>query len=134
MRTVLVDDDYISVFLTKKLLEREGLADELSTFQLPEEALHHVQQTITTQQVPDVILLDLNMPVLSGWDFIEALRPDEEHLLGRCFIYVLTSSLAPSDMVRAREFPLVAGLIHKPLDDMQIQTIHTQVLESRHSG
>jgi CheY-like chemotaxis protein len=131
MRTVLVDDDYISVFLTKKLLEREGLADELSAFQLPEEALHHVQQTIASQQVPDVILLDLNMPVLNGWDFIEALRPDEEHLLGRCFIYVLTSSLAPSDMVRAREFPLVAGLIHKPLDDMQIQTIHTQVLESR---
>ncbi len=131
MRTVLVDDDYISVFLTKKILEREGLAEELCTFQLPEEALHYVQQSIVKQQVPEVILLDLNMPVLSGWDFVQALQADEAHLLGRCFIYVLTSSLAPSDMVRAREFPLVAGLIHKPLDDMQIQTIHAQVLEKR---
>jgi CheY-like chemotaxis protein len=134
MRTVLVDDDYISIFLTKKLLEQEGLADELSTFLLPEKALHYVQQAIATEQIPDVILLDLNMPLLNGWEFIEALRPDEQHLLGRCFIYVLTSSLAPSDMVRANDFPLVTSLIHKPLDDIQIQAIHAQVLESRQSG
>jgi CheY-like chemotaxis protein len=134
MRIVLIDDDYISVFLTKKLLEQEGLGDDLSTFQLPEEALRYVQQAIAAQQTPDIILLDLNMPVLSGWDFMEALRPNEAHLLGRCFIYVLTSSLSPSDMLRVEEFPLVAGLIHKPLDDIQIQTIYTQVLESREAG
>lgn len=130
MRTVLVDDDYISVFLTEKILKREGLSEGLCSFQSPEEALRHVQQSIP-HEMPDVILLDLNMPVISGWDFLMALRPYEAQLIGHCFIYVLTSSLAPSDTDRVHEFPLVAGLIHKPLDDLQIQTIHAQVAESR---
>ncbi|MDF7811638.1 response regulator [Hymenobacter sp. YC55] len=130
MRTVLVDDDYISVFLTEKILKREGLSEGLCSFQSPEEALRHVQQSIPNE-VPDVILLDLNMPVISGWDFLMALRPYEAQLVGRCFIYVLTSSLSPSDTDRVHEFPLVAGLIHKPLDDLQIQTIHAQVAENR---
>jgi CheY-like chemotaxis protein len=131
MRTVLVDDDYISVFLTEKLLKREGLGEDMCSFQSPEKALAHVQQAIP-DEVPALILLDLNMPVLSGWDFLEALQPYEGQLAGKCFIYILTSSLAPSDRAKAREFPLVAGLIHKPLDSMQIQAIHAYVVEKQH--
>jgi CheY-like chemotaxis protein len=130
MRTVLVDDDYISVFLTEKLLKREGFAEDMCSFQSPEKALAHVQQAIPNEP-PDLILLDLNMPVLSGWDFLEALKPYESQLTGRCFIYILTSSLAPSDTAKAREFPLVVSLIHKPLDSIQIHAIHAHVAESQ---
>ena len=126
MQIVLVDDEHVSVFVTKKMLEREGLADELHAFEQPEEALRYVQQSVPGN-APDVILLDLNMPGLSGWDFLEALQPHEAQLLGQCFIYILTSSLNPADTIRSSEFPLVSGLIHKPLDRIQIRTIFDQV-------
>lgn len=126
MQIVLIDDEHVSVFVTKKILEREGLANEVHAFEQPEEALRYVQR-IVPGNAPDVILLDLNMPGLSGWDFLEALQPYEAQLLGQCFIYILTSSLDPADTIRSSEFPLVSGLIHKPLDRIQVRTIFDQV-------
>lgn len=126
MQIVLVDDEHVSIFITRKILEREGLADEIHAFELPEEGLRYVQKSLPGH-APDVILLDLNMPGLNGWAFLEALQPYEAELLGQCFIYILTSSLDPTDTLRASEFPLVSGLIHKPLDRIQIRAIFDQV-------
>jgi len=129
MNTLLIDDDSISVFLTEKLLRQEGFANPILSFHSSQEALAHLLQ-LAPDELPAVIFLDLNMPIMSGWDFLEALRPHEQLLHGRCRIYILTSSLAPYDTARSQEFRLVAGLIHKPLDSMEIQNIRLQVVES----
>ena len=78
--------------------------------------------------VPQVILLDLNMPLVSGWDFLDLLKRHEVQLQGQCFVYLLTSSMAPADEARAKTYPLVAGVLHKPLDKRQIQQIRDHVL------
>ncbi|QIL77531.1 MULTISPECIES: two-component system response regulator [Hymenobacter] len=130
MHTVLIDDDYISIFLTTRILQRENFTDTITSFQLPQEALDYLQNALPNQ-VPDVVFLDLNMPIMNGWDFLDALRPLEAQLAGRCSIYILTSSLAPSDKLKAEEYSLVASVINKPLDGPKLQAIRTQVLESR---
>ncbi|GAB2475916.1 response regulator [Hymenobacter qilianensis] len=130
MHIVLIDDDYISIFLTTKLLQRENITDSITSFQLPQEAVYYLQNTLP-DQVPDVILLDLNMPIMSGWDFLDAIKPFESQLAGRCSIYILTSSLAPSDKLKAEEYSLVTSVIPKPLDGPKLQAIRAQVLENR---
>jgi CheY-like chemotaxis protein len=126
MKTVLIDDDATTVFLTRRLFQREGLGEHLTAFVYPEEAVAFLQQQALSGTLPQVILLDLNMPLMSGWDVLEALKPLESQLRGHCAIYILTSSVAPADRKRAREYPLVAGLLHKPLDRAEIQVIHAQ--------
>jgi CheY-like chemotaxis protein len=96
----------------------------------PVEAVAFLRQQAQTDSLPHVILLDLNMPLMSGWDVLDALKPLEPRLLGRCAIYVLTSSLAPTDRTRAREYPLVAELLHKPLSQAQIQAIHARAQDT----
>lgn len=126
MRTVLIDDDATGVFLTTRLFEREGLGEDLTAFVSPVEAVTFLQAQALAGTLPHVILLDLNMPLMSGWDVLEALQPLQPHLLGRCAVYILTSSLAPADRNRAHEYPLVVELLHKPLDQAIIQTIQAR--------
>lgn len=127
MRTVLIDDDATGVFLTTRLFEREGVGGELRAFGSPVEAVTFLQQQVLAGHLPDVILLDLNMPVMSGWDVLDALKPLEAHLLGHCAVYILTSSLSPADTARAGEHPLVTKLLHKPLNQAKILAIQAHV-------
>lgn len=127
MHTLLVDDDPTVIFLVKRLFQHEGLPNALTTFLSPVEALTFLRQQAPLGSLPQVILLDLNMPILNGWEFLEALEPLKEQLRDHCLVYILTSSLAPSDMNRAKCNPLVAGLLHKPLDRHEIQAIQARI-------
>lgn len=128
MHTLLIDDDPIATFLTERLLRQEGLSDTAASFRSAPEALAFLLRQIPAGLVPQVILLDLNMPLVSGWDFLDLLKRHEVQLQDQCFVYLLTSSMAPADEARAKTYPLVAGVLHKPLDKRQIQQIRDHVL------
>jgi CheY-like chemotaxis protein len=130
MQTLLIDDNPTVVFLTQRLFHHEGLQEDLTTFVSPIEGLSYLQQQVQTGMAPRVILLDLNMPLLSGWDVLDALKPLEDTLRSQCTIYILTSSLSPFDKTRAQQYPLVAGVLHKPLDRVMLQAIQAQVTAS----
>ncbi|TDN39398.1 response regulator [Hymenobacter sp. UV11] len=131
MDTILIDDDPTSIFLTTRLLKREGQpADTVKSFRSPVDAVAFFRKQAPTGSLPHVVLLDLNMPLLSGWEVLEALKPLEVSLLGKSAFYILTSSLALADMARAKGYPLVAGVLHKPLDRAEIQTIQARVQET----
>lgn len=130
MHTLLIDDDPITAFLTQRILVHEGLSDTAVSFQSPADALAFLLRQIPAGPVPQVILLDLNMPVVSGWDFLDPLKPHELQLQGQCIVYLLTSSMAPADKLRAKKYPLVAGVLLKPLDQRKIQQIRPHVLRA----
>lgn len=122
MLTYIIDDDAISLFLIEQMLRLEGVGSPIRTFAGAEEALR-VLLAAPVAEAPAVVLLDLNIPVMSGWDFLEALAPHAAALAGRCRVYLLTSSLALADMDRAQGHALVAGVIHKPLGEAEISGI-----------
>lgn len=124
MKTYLIDDDDLSVYLTEHLLRVEGFSNCICTFQSAGEALDKLvgQQ----QRVPQIVFLDLNMPLMNGWQFLDALAPHREALRGNCHIYILTSSLALNDLEKSKQYDLVAGLIHKPLDSKEIRAIQSR--------
>ncbi|GAA3929680.1 response regulator [Hymenobacter algoricola] len=126
MKTYLIDDDDLGIYLTEQLLRAEGFSNSISTFQSARQALDTLVRD-KAQDAPQVVFLDLNMPVMNGWQFLDALAPYKDELLGRCHIYILTSSLALADLEKSREYDLVAGLIHKPIDSEEIRAIHSRL-------
>ena len=124
MKTCLIDDDNLAIYLTKHLLRAEGFSNCICTFQSAQEALDKLVGK--KQRVPQVVFLDLNMPMMDGWQFLDALAPYRDALRGNCPIYILTSSLALQDLEKSKQHDLVAGLIHKPLDSKEIRDIRSQ--------
>jgi CheY-like chemotaxis protein len=114
----------IGVYIIRQKLILEGVFEEkeILTFLSAKEALHSLTQC-SDEEIPDIILLDLNMPEMDGWQFLNALAPYESRFKERCRIYILTSSIVFSDEAKAKENPMVSGIIHKPISAENIRTL-----------
>ena len=113
MRVWLIDDDHVTNMLNRYYLEEhfEGL-----TIQLFGKAKTALEDLFESKNYPDVIFLDINMPEMNGWEFLDALLIQGKS--GNHFpdIYMLSSSLDPADRMRAENNALVRGFISKPFD------------------
>src|SRR5687767_6004032 len=120
---MLVDDDKIFNFLSEKTISSLGLANEIHFATNGKQALELLQLYKNGEiQRPDIIFLDLNMPVMNGYEFIEAFSlmdlPNKESIT----IVVLTSSADPKDMARAKELG-VKYYFNKPLGRDEIKKL-----------
>jgi CheY-like chemotaxis protein len=127
MLTYLIDDDPISLYLAEQVLLSEELATEVQLFGAAEDALHSLVPRLATAP-PRLILLDLNMPLMDGWQFLDALAPHAAALRrSGCHLYVLTSSLATTDLAKVKQYDLVRAIIHKPIGEREVQAIKARL-------
>lgn len=123
----IVDDDEVSIFLAEAMLAVEGFAQQYRTFLNPSEALQELmiglQHDAGGEQLPEIIFLDLNMPFMSGWDFLDAISPYAERFSRRTQIYILTSSVDADEMKRSKRYDFLTGFLHKPLEEDTIRKI-----------
>ena len=112
---LLVDDDNIFNFLNTKLLHQSGIAEEIHTALNGKEALDLLNNYYTGAfALPDVILLDLNMPVMDGFTFLEAFKKLSLPRKEKVRIIIVTSSDNPKDRAKAKEMGITLYLT-KPL-------------------
>lgn len=113
-KILLVDDDEIFLVLGKITIEKLFPSAEIFTSPHGEDALEFLAENDV-----DVMFLDLNMPILDGWEVLEELAKRERK---RMAIFVVTSSIDPADREKADKNPLVFDLIEKPLDETNIKS------------
>jgi len=107
----LVDDQPISNFITKKLIELEGFEGNIEDYTDPTRAFKSVAQDENA-----LIFLDLNMPVMNGWEFLEAMKNKNIHHR----IIILTSSTSKIDQDKAKEYPCVVKYMVKPMNKKKV--------------
>ncbi|QCR21838.1 two-component system response regulator [Pontibacter sp. SGAir0037] len=114
----IIDDDEISIFLLKELLLTQSIGDNVFTFLFAEKALEEIRIALDTDpaQLPDIIFLDLSMPQMSGWNFLDSLRFYEDRMKGKCVVYIMTSAIDISEYKRSSEYKLVGGYFNKPIE------------------
>ena len=110
----LVDDQYITNFINKKLIEVTGMCKSVYDFTDPVEALEHLEQIL-----PYLILLDLNMPEIDGWDFLEKM----EGFNTIADVVIVTSSTSILDKEKAKNYDRVKGFFVKPLNNKTVLSI-----------
>ncbi len=105
---MLVDDDKVFVNITGLILKRFNKQLNLQSYNKGQDALQVLKHR---QNPPDTIFLDINMPDMNGWDFLDNLQS-----MGiKLNVFMLTSSIDPSDIEKSRKYPLVKGYLTKPL-------------------
>lgn len=112
----IVDDDPIHQQIAQIMIERQGISKNIRTFSDAQDVLDHMKQHLQhPEHLPDVILLDLNMPVMDGWDFLNEYAGFHQTLGKPIKIFVLTSSIDEKDKERVRTYSFVTGYLTKPL-------------------
>ena len=107
---LLIDDDPIVNFIHSKVIQSQFPKSEVLGFNNGLTALEYIKEH---RQHSYLIFLDLNMPVMNGWDFLKAVSAEEDELALQ--IHVLTSSINPQDKIRAQQNKLVCSYLSKPL-------------------
>ncbi|MDO6603783.1 Response regulator receiver domain-containing protein [Arenibacter palladensis] len=122
----IIDDDPIFVFGSKILLRNNSFASDYLVCQNGKEALDVITPLIESEEkLPEVIFLDLNMPIMDGWEFLDEFGKISRERGIR--IYILSSSVDSRDIERAKKYDMVNGFIAKPLTDVKIKELAQEI-------
>jgi response regulator RpfG family c-di-GMP phosphodiesterase len=122
---LLVDDDEINNFISIKLIKKALLNTEIMACLNGKFAIDQLAdiQKRDPSKMPDYILLDINMPIMNGWEFLEEFKRLNIDPMGKSKIYIISSSVFSNDINKAKSYPLVKDFISKPLNVEKIKEL-----------
>jgi CheY-like chemotaxis protein len=126
---LLIDDDEPTNFLSRMIVSRANCAEDIQVATSGEKALKYLTSKreedaeMNTYPRPDLIFLDINMPAMNGWEFLEKYNELEKEHKGNIVIIMLTTSLNPDDHKRSSQISAVAGFENKPLTAVKLDQV-----------
>ena len=124
----IIDDDPIFVFGAQRLMKMSNFCKGFLIFHDGEQALNHLAPVLrgsVASAIPDVILLDINMPILDGWQFLDGIVTIE--VIKKVTIFIVTSSIDPRDKEKAKSYANVKNFVVKPITQHKLNDLMLQM-------
>lgn len=128
-----IDDDPITLMLCKKVIVKSSFSNEIITSQNGEEALSYFNTIKYTnnknKQIPQpqLIFLDLNMPVMGGWEFLDYFNSEEFSEFNSIKVVVLSSTIDPEDLEKSKQYPMVIDFLSKPISQSMLEYLKNKL-------
>lgn len=124
-KVFLIDDDRIFNLINEKTISMTNFARCVKAFLLAENALNELRHLSINEpeNFPDIIFLDINMPGMDGWDFLDEFILLDENILSRCKVIMLSSSIDPNDIDKSKTYKVVHDFYSKPLTPDKLQAL-----------
>lgn len=121
---MLIDEDEIDNIINQKIIESNNFSEKVMVFQTGTEALDFLRHNSkVAENLPDLIFLDINMPIMDGFQFLEEFEKLDSPILDKSKIIMLSSSISPRDIDRAASNRFVKKYLNKPLNSRYLQAI-----------
>ena len=128
----IIDDDVIYQTIINKLIKKSGVFSTHSSFMNGKEAITSLNNIVENNHelIPDIILLDINMPVMDGWEFMDEINRIKSKINKHIIIYIVSSSISLEDRNKSKTFTDIVGYIPKPISVEDLISI----VESENDG
>lgn len=132
-RVICIDDDPLCLLLAEVVIKQSNVTNEIHLAESGPAALsllnniHSTGNQLAPRDLSTLIFLDLNMPVMNGWEFLEAFEKNYQHLCGLVKIVILTSSIDTADIIRSRQYKIVSDYIPKPITAEVLKKLQTGI-------
>lgn len=124
-KVFLIDDDEINNFICVNILKKISFAEDVQAFESATDALEAIQalDINDASAFPEVIFLDINMPIMNGWDFLKEFSKIKSNLPIDISLFMLSSSIYQADVEKSREYEEVVDFVTKPLNESVLNEI-----------
>lgn len=120
----IIDDDHIFIYGVKRLMEETSFCESLQVYENGQDALEQLQASISEGgSLPSIIFLDLNMPMMSGWEFLDEYLKIDGQDPTQSKVYIVSSSIDPKDLLRIKDYDVICNYILKPITQDDLQNI-----------
>jgi len=122
--TCIIDDDPIFIYGTKRIMKESNFANEILVYNNGQDAIDGLLE-ISNQdkELPDIIFLDLNMPLMTGWEFLEAFVKIPMQKREKVVIYIVSSSVDPRDLQKVQDYNIIHKYILKPVSPQDLESV-----------
>ncbi|MFK7785726.1 MAG: response regulator [Crocinitomicaceae bacterium] len=120
---LLVDDDPTTNFFNQHLIGKMNIFSEIHVAENGQMALERIEQLQKRGEAPDMILLDINMPIMNGFEFLDHYQKLNDQVKSSVVVCMLTTSLAKEDLERSKEYNVLSDYIDKPLYEAKMREL-----------